>query len=248
VDLRHKDEVEGTNRVELGIDLSEFYLSVEWDILDVPAIRNEKFYTCCEEPYIDITFNISMRRKTLFYTVNSLFRAWACPSDGAGLYLPSDSGEKVSSPSPSCSRLPSSSCCWPRSSRPPHSCGAPCSASAPTLHHDPRHTLHLRHGGRAQRPLQHMRIYLTSTFSDYLLIREKFVEDSIHPHSSARPYGTYVALQGNSSFNFPDFSVQLFELCVQTQEQNTDFYCGIARFTKKTLLFSQFRHNFQRIA
>ena len=31
--------------------------------------RNEKFYTCCDEPYLDITFNITMRRKTLFYTV-----------------------------------------------------------------------------------------------------------------------------------------------------------------------------------
>ena len=25
--------------------------------------RNEKFYTCCDEPYLDITFNITMRRK-----------------------------------------------------------------------------------------------------------------------------------------------------------------------------------------
>ena len=32
-------------------------------------LRNVKFYTCCDEPYLDITFNITMRRKTLFYTV-----------------------------------------------------------------------------------------------------------------------------------------------------------------------------------
>ena len=25
--------------VEIGVDLSEFYMSVEWDILAVPAIR-----------------------------------------------------------------------------------------------------------------------------------------------------------------------------------------------------------------
>ena len=31
--------VTGSNTVELGIDLSEFYMSVEWDILEVPAIR-----------------------------------------------------------------------------------------------------------------------------------------------------------------------------------------------------------------
>ena len=53
-------EVEGSNVVDLGIDLSEFYMSVEWDILEVPAVRwatqlkntqinnktNFKFYTC----------------------------------------------------------------------------------------------------------------------------------------------------------------------------------------------------------
>ena len=82
--------------MNIGVDLSEFYMSVEWDILAVPAIRNVKFYTCCEEPYLDITFNITMRRKTLFYTVNLII-----PCMGISFltvlvfYLPSDSGEKV---------------------------------------------------------------------------------------------------------------------------------------------------------
>ncbi|CAG2115990.1 unnamed protein product, partial [Medioppia subpectinata] len=101
VDLRHKDEVIGSRAVQYGIDLSEFYLSVEWDVLEVPAMKHKKYYTCCEEPYIDITFNISkclssMRRKTLFYTVNLII-----PCMGISFltvlvfYLPSDSGEKV---------------------------------------------------------------------------------------------------------------------------------------------------------
>jgi hypothetical protein len=34
-------EIEGSNTVDLGIDLSEFYMSVEWDILEVPAVRYE---------------------------------------------------------------------------------------------------------------------------------------------------------------------------------------------------------------
>ncbi|XP_068979818.1 acetylcholine receptor subunit alpha-like isoform X2 [Bombus flavifrons] len=97
VDLRHIDEIRGSNIVDIGVDLSEFYTSVEWDILEVPAVRNEKFYTCCDEPYLDITFNITMRRKTLFYTVNLII-----PCMGISFltvlvfYLPSDSGEKVS--------------------------------------------------------------------------------------------------------------------------------------------------------
>lgn len=41
----------GSNLVEIGIDLSDFYLSVEWDILEVPAARNEEYYPCCTEPY-----------------------------------------------------------------------------------------------------------------------------------------------------------------------------------------------------
>ncbi|CAG9841187.1 unnamed protein product, partial [Diabrotica balteata] len=96
VDLRHMDEKVGSNTVDVGVDLSEFYMSVEWDILEVPAVRNEKFYTCCDEPYLDITFNITMRRKTLFYTVNIII-----PCMGISFltvltfYLPSDSGEKV---------------------------------------------------------------------------------------------------------------------------------------------------------
>merc|ERR1712165_668449 len=108
VDLRHQEEectirnkeqecTETNPIVSIGVDLSEFYMSVEWDILAVPAIRNVKFYTCCDEPYLDITFNITMRRKTLFYTVNLII-----PCMGISFltvlvfYLPSDSGEKVS--------------------------------------------------------------------------------------------------------------------------------------------------------
>ena len=80
----------------MGMDLQEYYISTEWDVMKVPAVRNEKYYPCCEEPYLDITFNITMRRKTLFYTVNLII-----PCMGISFltilvfYLPSDSGEKV---------------------------------------------------------------------------------------------------------------------------------------------------------
>ena len=76
--------------------MSEFYASVEWDILKVPAEYNNEYYDCCPEPYPDITFNVTMRRKTLFYTVNLII-----PAVGVSFltllvfYLPSDSGEKV---------------------------------------------------------------------------------------------------------------------------------------------------------
>ena len=82
--------------IELGIDLKDFYRSVEWDLLTVPAKKNEKYYTCCSEPYYDITFNITMRRKTLFHTVNLIIPCEAISFlTVLVFYLPSDSGEKI---------------------------------------------------------------------------------------------------------------------------------------------------------
>lgn len=79
-----------------GVDLCDYYQNVEWDIINVTARRSEKFYPCCPEPYPDITFNITIRRRTLFYTINLIM---PCISI-SGLtvlvfYLPSDSGEKI---------------------------------------------------------------------------------------------------------------------------------------------------------
>lgn len=97
VDLRHLKQTADSDNIEVGIDLQDYYISVEWDIMRVPAVRNEKFYSCCEEPYLDIVFNLTLRRKTLFYTVNLII-----PCVGISFlsvlvfYLPSDSGEKIS--------------------------------------------------------------------------------------------------------------------------------------------------------
>ncbi|KAL1117524.1 hypothetical protein AAG570_003840, partial [Ranatra chinensis] len=96
IDLKHINQKIGEDKVEFGIDLREYYPSVEWDILGVPAERHEKYYPCCAEPYPDIFFNITLRRKTLFYTVNLIV-----PCVGISylsvlvFYLPADSGEKI---------------------------------------------------------------------------------------------------------------------------------------------------------
>ena len=62
VDLRHMCEVEGSNVVDLGIDLSEFYMSVEWDILEVPAVRwdNIVYTRAAKDPSI---FTITITEK-----------------------------------------------------------------------------------------------------------------------------------------------------------------------------------------
>ena len=98
VDLVHiNQQKDPNNYIPIGIDLKDYYRSVEWDIMSVPAFRNVKSYPCCPEVYPDITFKIRLRRKTLFYTVNLIV-----PCVGISFltvltfYLPSDSGEKIS--------------------------------------------------------------------------------------------------------------------------------------------------------
>ncbi|PAA86923.1 hypothetical protein BOX15_Mlig023922g1 [Macrostomum lignano] len=97
VDLRHIQQANTSQwEVNYGIDLETFYESTEWDVMRVPARRNEKTYPCCPEPYPDITFTIVLRRKTLFYTVNLIIPCVAISFLTVMVfYLPSDSGEKI---------------------------------------------------------------------------------------------------------------------------------------------------------
>ena len=60
MDLIHINAVQGNDTVAYGMDLSEYYLNVEWDILSVPAERHVKTYPCCPEPYPgDASFTLS---------------------------------------------------------------------------------------------------------------------------------------------------------------------------------------------
>lgn len=56
IDLKHIDQKVGEDKVEIGINLKQYYPSVEWDILGVPAERHEKYYPCCAEPYPGLYF------------------------------------------------------------------------------------------------------------------------------------------------------------------------------------------------
>ena len=79
----------GINRYYIGILQSSF--------LDVPATRNEVVYECCPEPYLDITFVIKIRRRTLYYFFNLIVPCLLIASMAVlGFTLPPDSGEKLS--------------------------------------------------------------------------------------------------------------------------------------------------------
>lgn len=63
----------------------------------VPGKRTWQYYPCCPEPYVDITFTIEIRRRTLYYFFNLIVPCVLIASMAVlGFTLPPESGEKLS--------------------------------------------------------------------------------------------------------------------------------------------------------
>ncbi|XP_071964744.1 acetylcholine receptor subunit alpha-like 1 [Antedon mediterranea] len=78
------------------VDLEDYWESGEWDIISSPATRQVIRYPCCDQVYVDITFDLRIRRKPLFYTVNLIIPCVLISFlTVLVFYLPSDSGEKI---------------------------------------------------------------------------------------------------------------------------------------------------------
>ncbi|XP_022258640.1 neuronal acetylcholine receptor subunit alpha-7-like isoform X4 [Limulus polyphemus] len=77
-------------------DLSTYIDNGEWDLRGFPGVRNLIYYTCCPEPYVDITFTLHIRRRTLYYGFNLIIPCVLISSMALlGFALPPDSGEKL---------------------------------------------------------------------------------------------------------------------------------------------------------
>ncbi|XP_038567315.1 neuronal acetylcholine receptor subunit alpha-7-like isoform X5 [Micropterus salmoides] len=78
-------------------DVSGYMPNGEWDLVEVPGGRHEVFYDCCAEPYPDVTFVVTLRRRTLFYALNLLIPCVLLSSMTLLVFLlPANSGEKIS--------------------------------------------------------------------------------------------------------------------------------------------------------
>ncbi|XP_043481407.1 neuronal acetylcholine receptor subunit alpha-7 isoform X1 [Leptopilina heterotoma] len=81
---------------EEGGDLSDFITNGEWYLIGMPGKKNTINYQCCPEPYVDITFTIKIRRRTLYYFFNLIVPCVLISSMALlGFTLPPDSGEKL---------------------------------------------------------------------------------------------------------------------------------------------------------
>lgn len=65
-------------------------------IKGMPGKKNTITYQCCPEPYVDVTFTIQIRRRTLYYFFNLIVPCVLISSMALlGFTLPPDSGEKL---------------------------------------------------------------------------------------------------------------------------------------------------------
>uniref|UniRef100_A0A158Q739 Neur_chan_LBD domain-containing protein n=1 Tax=Elaeophora elaphi TaxID=1147741 RepID=A0A158Q739_9BILA len=91
----HGVQMDITNR-SANVDLSYYMESGEFDLVRAFQKRRAVKYTCCMEPYPDVTFYIHIRRKTLYYLYNVVFPCSMMSTLTLFVFiLPPDSNEKV---------------------------------------------------------------------------------------------------------------------------------------------------------
>ncbi|ESO02874.1 hypothetical protein HELRODRAFT_81201 [Helobdella robusta] len=95
VDIQHAWQPDDS--IDMGIDLSEFYRSAEWDLMSAPATKRNRSYAGSEEPFPEWTFNVTLKRKFLFYTVNLILPLMSHAFITVLVfYIPAASTEKMS--------------------------------------------------------------------------------------------------------------------------------------------------------
>ncbi|KAK2146490.1 hypothetical protein LSH36_605g03038 [Paralvinella palmiformis] len=81
------DSADDTDYVENG----------EWQLLEIPVIREQFYAPCCEAPFSYLNFHITLLRRSGYYVENLIFPSLLITTAGMLVFvLPPESGEKVS--------------------------------------------------------------------------------------------------------------------------------------------------------
>lgn len=51
-------------------DVSNYKANGEFDLISFESEKHNVIYSCCPEPYPDITYTIKLRRRPMFYVFN----------------------------------------------------------------------------------------------------------------------------------------------------------------------------------
>lgn len=74
----------------------KYVKSAEWDLIKASKKRNVEFYECCNVPLADVTIEMVIRRKPLFYAFNLITPCMIMLSMILlGFFLPPESGERI---------------------------------------------------------------------------------------------------------------------------------------------------------
>ncbi|XP_054152688.1 neuronal acetylcholine receptor subunit alpha-10-like [Oppia nitens] len=78
------------------VDMSNYIPNGEWDLLEANIERNVVYYSCCPEPFPDVTITLTIRRKILYYTYNVILPCMMLSVLTLLVFcIPPDSGEKI---------------------------------------------------------------------------------------------------------------------------------------------------------
>ena len=77
-------------------DVSQYIESGEWELKEASLVRNVVHYSCCPDPYVDITYTIHIKRKILYYLTNLILPCLLLSALTIFTHcLPPESGERM---------------------------------------------------------------------------------------------------------------------------------------------------------
>ena len=77
-------------------DTSPYIQNSEWVLVGMPSAKTVQHYDCCPAPYIDITYTVHIKRRTLYYGFNLIIPCIILSSMTLlSFSLPPESGEKL---------------------------------------------------------------------------------------------------------------------------------------------------------
>jgi len=53
--------------IAMQVDTNDYVESNEWALLEHPAAKTLNYYSCCKEPFPDLTFRVKLKRIAVFY-------------------------------------------------------------------------------------------------------------------------------------------------------------------------------------
>ena len=77
-------------------DISSFIGNGEWTLQSMPSKRHETAFRCCPHPYVYLTYDIHIKRRSLYYVLNCFMPCLIMMAlTILSFYLPSETGERM---------------------------------------------------------------------------------------------------------------------------------------------------------